>query len=711
MRKHAFGSARRLFGLLCLFAGVPLVLIVVVPLQMGTRSLGREATDRVSETATVSATAISLEMQGIVGLTQSFASRPEFIESSGIPTTDQSNPVRQLLDHLQDANPNVRTSFLLDAAGHLIANSPFQSAQLGRDLSYRDYYKGAIDQTGPFVSGTFMTASTPPAKVVAVSIAIRGAVDATGSRPIVGILGVSVDVTPVFQSYVDNFQKQSGVSLRIIDQRNQEVAAPGLGAQTVSINEPGVVAARAAKGGAGTHEINGEKVVIAYQPVQGTNWVVSASVPHSEAFAPINKFRARVLAIAMILGSVVCLALGLLFRSIRLREKTSADLQVSEERTRKVVETVRQGFIELDTDMKITDWNAQAEVMTGWTREEILDKSFIDTCLPEDRRDVAYMHLKQCVDEPGIPMRRFALTGRLLTKNDEDIPVDVSMWATEVNGRRRVNIFAQDISERVRLDQEQELVVKRQRVLVEELRAADKAKSDFISTISHELRTPLTSIVGYLEMLTDGYGGELTANQTSMLEVIDRNSRRLLSLIEDVLTLSRIESGAYTKSGAVAIDVSLLVQGAVQTFVPSARAKSLELDVDVPKDIGWIHGDHSQLERVLLNLISNAVKFTPEGGRVTLHGFRHGDTITISVSDTGIGIPIEEQHKLFSRFFRSSTAQDRAIQGTGLGLTIVKSIVERHGGTITIQSAAGAGTMVMVEFPAMDSEAVTSPTF
>jgi two-component system phosphate regulon sensor histidine kinase PhoR len=288
----------------------------------------------------------------------------------------------------------------------------------------------------------------------------------------------------------------------------------------------------------------------------------------------------------------------------------------------------------------------------------------------------------------------------LMKKHGEmPLPVEFSSWLTSTGNRRTVNFFAQDISDRIRLIREQEVVVKRQKALVEELRAADKAKSDFISTISHELRTPLTSITGYLEMLQDGLGGPLNENQQMMIDVVDRNSHRLLTLIEDVLTLSRLESGAVRFSHAET-EVRSLVSAAVETLLPQIHTNGLLLEVDVAHNCGTVTGDEDQLERVVLNLLNNAVKFTPEGGRLSINAYRQDKTVTISVSDTGVGIPVEEQPHLFSRFFRASTAQESAVQGTGLGLTIVKSIVERHGGNVSLQSAPGVGTTVYVELPA-----------
>jgi signal transduction histidine kinase/CHASE3 domain sensor protein len=243
----------------------------------------------------------------------------------------------------------------------------------------------------------------------------------------------------------------------------------------------------------------------------------------------------------------------------------------------------------------------------------------------------------------------------------------------------------------------------RERHMVAKLQELDNAKTEFVSSVSHELRTPLTSIVGYLELLTDEDGVPLEPSQARMVEVIERNSRRLLALIEDLLTLSRIESGAFKVSLAL-VELPPLVAAVIEAIRPSIDSRQLELMVDLPERMPPVQGDAAQLERVLANLLTNAAKFTPPGGRVTVSGQTVGDHVALSVADTGIGIPEAEQPKLFSRFFRSSISQEQAIQGTGLGLVIVKSVVEHHGGSIWFTSRPGAGSTFTVSLPAAAGE-------
>lgn len=242
------------------------------------------------------------------------------------------------------------------------------------------------------------------------------------------------------------------------------------------------------------------------------------------------------------------------------------------------------------------------------------------------------------------------------------------------------------------------IIRQREQHLVARLQELDTAKTDFMSTVSHELRTPLTSIAGYVELLLDGEAGELNAGQARMLEVIGRNSRRLRDLIEEMLILAKIESGAFSALGEP-IDLVALVERALAVFTPAAAKADVGLHAEVHGPLP-VHADRGQLDRVLMNVLSNAVKFTPAAGTVRLLARRDGDEIVLRVADTGMGIPAGEQKALFTRFFRASNAVRQAVPGTGLGLAIVGTVVDNHGGRIEVESAEGAGTTVTILFPA-----------
>ena len=236
-----------------------------------------------------------------------------------------------------------------------------------------------------------------------------------------------------------------------------------------------------------------------------------------------------------------------------------------------------------------------------------------------------------------------------------------------------------------------------ERQLVSKLQELDKAKTDFLSTVSHELRTPLTSIAGYVEMLRDGDAGAVTDPQGRMLTIIERNTLRLRELIEDLLVLSRIESGAL-RLNLEEVDFGPLVTAAVAAVTPSAQAKQIVLDLKVGEGLRAVV-DPGQINRVLANLLTNAVKFTPAGGSVRVSAQPTDDGVVVEVADTGIGIPVDELPALFTRFFRASNAVYQAIPGTGLGLPIANTIVLEHGGKIDVTSATGEGTTVLLRLP------------
>jgi hypothetical protein len=262
---------------------------------------------------------------------------------------------------------------------------------------------------------------------------------------------------------------------------------------------------------------------------------------------------------------------------------------------------------------------------------------------------------------------------------------------------------AEDVTERRVAADAVQAALQRERHAVEELTALDQTKTDFLSSVSHEFRTPLASVLGYTEMLEDGAVGELTAQQLDLVGRIDRNGRRLLGLIEDLLLNSRIESGQLNLARR-RCDLAAIVDHAWEATGPLTQRRRLSLRHEIAARPVPVDGDDTAIERVVLNLLSNAVKFTPDGGIVTLTL----DTVQeddgpaqarLVVSDSGYGISEEDQRQVFRRFFRSADATERAVQGTGLGLSIVQAIVEGHDGTISVDSALGEGSTFTVLLP------------
>jgi two-component system, OmpR family, phosphate regulon sensor histidine kinase PhoR len=244
---------------------------------------------------------------------------------------------------------------------------------------------------------------------------------------------------------------------------------------------------------------------------------------------------------------------------------------------------------------------------------------------------------------------------------------------------------------------------RQQSALVGQLRELDRTKSDFLSTISHELRTPLTSIVGYVEMLRDGEAGELRPRQRNMLDVVGRNAQRLQDLIEDLLMISRVESGAV-RSERMPVALAGVVDQVVSALRPQAEEGGVRIDVFPVPAQALLLADPVQMDRMLLNLVGNAVKFTPDRGRVGISVQVGPEQLVLRVDDTGIGVPAAELPSLFNRFFRASNATTRQIPGTGLGLAIVGGIVAAHDGRVEVDSVEGRGTTFTVTLPRWDPD-------
>lgn len=236
-----------------------------------------------------------------------------------------------------------------------------------------------------------------------------------------------------------------------------------------------------------------------------------------------------------------------------------------------------------------------------------------------------------------------------------------------------------------------------QRESVRRLEELDRAKDTFISTVSHELRTPLTSIVGYLELINDGGMGPIDDGLSATMGIIERNVGRLRSLVEDLLTLSEYDS-EQLRLDLTRVDLSELVADARQSLMPSVVARGLEIAVEAEPGLPLVMVDRTQFDRVVLNLLDNAVKFSHEGGRITVVLRSDGEEVVLEVIDLGIGVPAEQQARLFTRFFRSSLSVAGEIQGTGLGLALVRSVVEWHDGTVALTSSQGR-TTVTVRLP------------
>jgi PAS domain S-box-containing protein len=328
--------------------------------------------------------------------------------------------------------------------------------------------------------------------------------------------------------------------------------------------------------------------------------------------------------------------------------------------------------------------------MLGRTEPELLDAGFVDFVHPGDRAGFL-----QALAGNTTPTIAFRLPGH------DGGWRDLEAHVTDLRGDRHVRcvvLNARDVTERNRADAERESVLVQEKLANDTLRELDVMKDEFVALVSHELRTPLTTIKGYTELVLDGTAGELNDEQRMMLAAVDRSSARLFRLINDLLFVAQVNAGKLSVA-LEDVDLAAVARESIEDARPRAAAAEVSLEFE-STSTPTVKADPVRLGQVFDNLISNAIKFTPAGGRVGLTIEMVGAEAIVVVTDSGMGMSAEDQQRLFTRFFRTKAAGK--IQGTGLGLSITKAIVDAHNGSISVESAVGSGTSFTFTVPTSD---------
>ncbi|GAA1033841.1 hypothetical protein GCM10009557_36810 [Virgisporangium ochraceum] len=380
------------------------------------------------------------------------------------------------------------------------------------------------------------------------------------------------------------------------------------------------------------------------------------------------------------------------------RVQSQRDVEAGARRLEEIIETSAEAFVEMDAEGMIRAWNAAAEQMFGVPRDLALGQSLAETIVPPALRDA---------HRSG--MARFLATGvkKVIGTRIEvpawrpdsgEFPVELAIWARRDGDTWTFNAFLHDIRARRRGEEALREALERERANATRLEALDQAKDDFVATVSHELRTPLTSMSGYLELLLDGDAGDVPVHQQRMLQTMARNAGRLRALIEDLLLVNQMDAGnLHLDLEPTALPE--LVNRVVSGVSGLAEARSQRIEVGIDPDLDPVLADAPHLEKAARALLTNAVKFSPDGAAIRVFVSRTDGEVELAVVDEGVGIEEDDLPRLFDRFFRTSQATRAAVQGAGLGLTIARRIVEEHGGSITVCSKLGHGSTFRIRLP------------
>ncbi len=371
-------------------------------------------------------------------------------------------------------------------------------------------------------------------------------------------------------------------------------------------------------------------------------------------------------------------ALALAF-SYALNRKMGEQARRKQEQLEAVFTTSSEGILTVDAGYRILEVNPAFAAITGWPSQEALGRTCLEVLQCRDERDTPLCKTERCplqqvfTHQQPIPYCEVALRDRQGRKKE----IAASFTAGQAPDGLRGVIIARDMTL---------------------FNAANRMRSNFISMVSHELRTPLNTINGFLSIVLDEHVGSLNERQREFLGYVRSSADQLIMLVNDILFISRADTGRFALRCAE-LDLPDLLAQVIRDAGPVADKLEVALHRRVPHRLPKLWADAGRLHQVLMNLIHNALKFTPPGGSITLSARRAGEMAEISVADTGCGVPFEDQPRVFERFYQSENALLVKHGGFGLGLTIAKLIVEQHGGHIWLQSEPERGSTFRFTIP------------
>jgi len=369
--------------------------------------------------------------------------------------------------------------------------------------------------------------------------------------------------------------------------------------------------------------------------------------------------------------------------------RTNEALLVSEGKFRGLLESAPDAMVIVDAQQRIALINAQTETLFRYPRAELLGRPFA-MLLPERSRAPYLAQLTAFMIDPWTTSKSQMIDLYGVRSDGVEFPIEVSLGPLDTEAGILVSNAIRDITAR--------------RQIEASLAKASKAKSDFLASVSHELRTPLNAIIGFSEMIRDAIIGPLDVRYREYGADINQSGRHLQNIINDILDISKIEGGGLALRDEM-VSISETAETCRRVIAPMAENAGVTLSFNVSGSLPLLRSDQVRFQQILLNIISNAVKFTPAGGRVSVSASIEAGGAVITVEDTGIGMKVEEIAIALEPFRQIDGPLSRRFDGTGLGLPLAKALVELHGGGLKIESAPGVGTTVRIHLP---SERITN---
>lgn len=688
-----------LFLALVLLATLPLVLLSSLQGILYVRDRSNAASGRLAETAEAIAYRIDehleLHRQAMVALAAGLGLRRDEGDA-GAPA------LNDWLDAQRAAYPGFLSLIATDAQGRILGASPAAGAAgqpvAGLTVADRAYFQRPRENGQPYVSEVFRGRGFAADPIVAVSAPILES--GAAGRGFRGVVEGSLNLE-AFERFSSVYHRNEGAEILIMDSSGRVLwATPESGYRPLA--DARVLAAAARPSTVVKAELDGETWWLASARSRTKSWLVVVRRPRGQVLnALIGSYVLIALGVVGAVGLSAVLARVILAwadRPLRREEEVlkrhAAELASVndalraeiEERTR--AEGERDRFFDMslemlciaDTEGYFKELSPAWERTLGFTVEELKSRPYAEFVHPDDRNTT------------NVEKQRLRMGGTVIDFENR--------YRTKDGGYRW-------LSWRCIPEPERGLIYGVARD-VQDQKAVEQMKNDFVSVVSHELRTPLTSIRGSLGLLAGGVAGELPEKARSLVEIAAKNSERLGRLINDILDIEKIESGKMGFRFAP-VELGPLVEQAVESNRAYAEAYGVELRIAGTLPEARVWADADRVLQVMANLLSNAAKFSPPGGAVEVAAERLDGHLRVEVTDRGKGIPPELRPRLFEKFVQADASSTRQKGGTGLGLSISKAIVERHGGTIGFESEAGVATSFFFDLPEWGGEAAVKP--
>ena len=616
--------------------------------------------------ASLAATTLKEKFDRIIDVGISLSTRVQFQK---LVEAGQWDEAIKIMDKVPKNFSYIDTVAIFDPKGRLGAVTPLTPEIvpfIGKDFSYRDYYQGVSKNWEPYVSEIFKRAPIPQYNVISIAVPVK-------SDRVLGILLLTVKLDTIL-AWSKNIDVGPAGFVYIVDQKGQLAAHPELSSEEDIIDYSSVPSVQKILKGEGGVEvifnpIENEKRVTAYRPVPEYGWGVLAVQPAHVAFIERNSAVTR---IAVIWALIIIAAWFFTYRL--LLDRTAMEDQRDRERT--LLESIGDGVIAIDRFFNIISWNKASTGLTGWSREEAIGKPMREVVRfvreSDKKENIVFIEEAMLYGE----QKNMGNSTLLIRKDGAEIPVgDSAAPVFDPSGKvvGAIIVF-RDVSKEYE---------------------ADKVREEIMFQTIHDLRAPATAVKLAAETSRDA---ELLSHNPDKLResigLIQEANTRMLGLISSLLENARSKAGLAKNERLVLPNI---IHNVLKEFTSAATKKNIKIEYIPLQDLPQIFANAERLKEIFSNLIDNAVKYNKDGGMVVISHQKEGDFVQTSVQDTGIGLSPQNLSKVFTPYFRANAQQQ--VQGTGLGLFIVKKFVEETGGRITVDSKAGQGTTFTIFLP------------